>query len=98
MGITYNFKCDVCGCEKYLIAENDYEKVLICEECAECYTVEQKQQRPAQPPNQVTCPFCNSNNIHKISGTERAASIIGLGIFSKKINKSFKCKKCGGTF
>lgn len=51
-----------------------------------------------QLPNQVTCPFCQSTNVHKISATERAASIVGLGIFSKKINKSFKCKNCGGTF
>lgn len=44
------------------------------------------------------CPTCKSTNIAKISGTERAASIIGLGIFSKKINKSFKCKDCGYTW
>lgn len=48
--------------------------------------------------NQVKCSYCNSTNVHKISGTERAVSIVGLGIFSKKINKSFKCKNCGGTF
>lgn len=44
------------------------------------------------------CPFCNSTDIKKITGTERAVSVIGLGLLSKKINKSFKCKKCGGTF
>ena len=44
------------------------------------------------------CPHCKSTNIAKISGTERAVSIIGLGIFSKKINKSFKCKDCGYTW
>lgn len=48
--------------------------------------------------NQVHCPYCNSTQVSKISGTERAMSVIGLGIFSKKINKSFKCKSCGGTF
>lgn len=44
------------------------------------------------------CPFCKSTNIRKIGSGERAVSIIGLGIFSKKINKSFKCNSCGGTF
>lgn len=44
------------------------------------------------------CPTCGSTNIKKITGTERAASVIGLGIFSKKINKSFKCKHCGYTW
>lgn len=45
--------------------------------------------------NSPECPTCHSKNVQRISGIERGASIIGLGIFSKKINKSFKCKNCG---
>ena len=41
------------------------------------------------------CPTCHSKNVQPISSVERGASIIGLGIFSKKINKSYKCKLCG---
>jgi len=48
--------------------------------------------------SKVHCPFCNSVNVKKISSTERAASVAMVGIFSKKINKSFKCNACGGTF
>lgn len=48
--------------------------------------------------NRPHCPTCGSTNIKKISGTERAASVIGLGVFSKKINKSYKCKHCGCTW
>lgn len=48
--------------------------------------------------SEVHCPYCDSTNIKKISGTERAASIALIGIFSNKINKSFKCNNCGGTF
>lgn len=48
--------------------------------------------------NAVTCPFCKSTNIRKIGSGERAVSVLGLGLLSKKINKSFKCKSCGGTF
>lgn len=44
------------------------------------------------------CPTCGSTNIKKITGTERAASVIGLSIFSKKINKNYKCKHCGYTW
>lgn len=44
------------------------------------------------------CPTCHSKNVQPISGVERGASIIGLGIFSKKINKSYKCKHCGYTW
>lgn len=59
---------------------------------------EQIEQQKQESSNQVKCPYCNSTNVKKITGTERAASVIGLGLFSKKINKSFKCKNCGGTF
>lgn len=44
------------------------------------------------------CPTCQSTNVRKIGGLERGASIIGLGLFSKKINKTFKCNNCGYTW
>lgn len=48
--------------------------------------------------NQPKCPTCGSLNIKHISGGERIASVGFLGIFSKKINKSFKCDNCGYTW
>lgn len=48
--------------------------------------------------SKIQCPYCKSTNVKKISGTERVASVAMMGIFSKKINKSFKCNACGGTF
>ena len=47
---------------------------------------------------QPECPTCHSKNVKAISNAERGASILGLGIFSKKINKSFQCKHCGYTW
>ena len=44
------------------------------------------------------CPTCQSTNIRKIGGVERGASIWAFGLFSKKINKSFKCNSCGYTW
>lgn len=44
------------------------------------------------------CPTCQSTDIAPISGLERGASVLTLGLFSKKINKSFKCNKCGYTW
>ena len=44
------------------------------------------------------CPTCGSTNIRKISTGERMVSVGILGLFSKKINKSFKCNKCGYTW
>ena len=46
----------------------------------------------------VICPYCKSTDTKPISGTERAVSILGLGIFSKKINKSYKCLNCKCTW
>ena len=44
------------------------------------------------------CPTCGSTNIRKISTGERMVSVGMLGLFSKKINKSFKCNSCGYTW
>lgn len=51
-----------------------------------------------QTDNTPKCPHCHSANIQKIGTLERAGSITMLGVFSKKINKSFKCKSCGYTW
>ena len=51
-----------------------------------------------QKSNIPKCPHCQSTNIKPISGLNRGASIAMLGIFSKKINKSFECKHCGYTW
>lgn len=48
--------------------------------------------------NKPKCPTCGSTNIKKIGGIERGASIAVFGIFSKKINKTFKCCNCGYTW
>lgn len=44
------------------------------------------------------CPTCNSINVQKIGGLERVGSVAIFGLFSKKINKSFKCGNCGHTW
>lgn len=46
----------------------------------------------------ITCPTCGSTNTRKMGSIERGASILTFGIFSKKINKTFKCQNCGMTF
>lgn len=48
--------------------------------------------------NKPHCPTCNSTNVKPISGSERAVSVIGLGLFSKKIGKSYKCLNCKHTW
>lgn len=56
-----------------------------------------EKQQP-QPQNIPKCPTCGSTNIRKIGTGERAVSVIGLGLLSKKINKTWKCNSCGHTW
>lgn len=44
------------------------------------------------------CPTCGSLNVRRIPCGERVASVGFFGIFSKKINKTFKCGNCGYTW
>ena len=48
--------------------------------------------------NKPKCPTCQSTNIVKIDALERVASVTMFGLFSKKINKTFKCNNCGHTW
>ena len=65
------------------------------------YTTDFKEAESHQPnntPEQKTipkCPTCQSTKIKKIGSGERAASILTWGLFSKKIQKTFKCEDCG---
>lgn len=59
---------------------------------------EQIKEKNCMVDNTPKCPHCQSTNIKSISGLNRGISIAVLGIFSKKINKSFECKNCGYTW
>lgn len=59
---------------------------------------QQESSKKVEEDNRPKCPNCHSTNIKSITGTERAISIMGLGVFSKKINKSFKCLNCKYTW
>ena len=57
-----------------------------------------KNNQKKQAQTQVHCPFCNSTNVNKISGTKKAMSIIGWGIFSNKVGKQWHCNNCKSDF
>ena len=45
------------------------------------------------------CPICSSTKIHKISMTNKAASIVTFGIFATgHVSKTYKCEICGSKF
>lgn len=83
--------CLVCRYKlKYI---EDSEKVEYCPEPTGSKFTNSEKPKPT-----ITCPYCKSTNTKPISGTERVVSILGLGIFSKKINKSCKCLDCKCTW
>ena len=48
--------------------------------------------------NSIKCPTCKSTNVRKMSGLETGTSVAMFGLFSRKINKTFKCENCGYTW
>lgn len=94
--------------EKKKFKENYFYSCPICRkeypngtlECDVCkYIVpEISRTQPSKASNIPKCPTCGSTNVQKISSTERAVSVLGLGIMSKKIGKSYKCLNCKYTW
>lgn len=90
------------GCDRNMAIQiiNEHEELKPSNESSTDYeyrhTVANAQARELL--NKPKCPTCQSTNISKIGGLERGASIAAFGIFSKKINKTFKCGNCGYTW
>lgn len=68
------------------------------EECFKSLSKLENIKNQQQTTNIPKCPTCGSSNIHKMGVGERTASILGFGILSKKINKTWKCNNCGHTW
>jgi len=54
-------------------------------------------QFPLEMPS-IICPYCNSNNIYKISTVSRLLSTGLFGLGSGKIGKQWHCNNCGSDF
>lgn len=78
------YKCRVCGTDVRLSLEDIRTK----------YHTNDSNQRHHSL-NIPKCPTCNSENIHKISSTEKAINVGLFGIFGNKRKKQFHCKNCG---
>lgn len=58
----------------------------------------QEAERKKAEESKPRCPYCNSTNLTKVSGTSRFASTLMFGIGSKKIGKQWKCNNCKSYF
>lgn len=99
---------------KFQIIKNDYciikdDNQIICDDCENIGSgmLQYKNNikikdafinKSQSPLNQPKCPTCQSTNVKKIGTGERVVSVAMMGVFSKKINKSFKCNSCGYTW
>ena len=64
----------------------------------EIKSTHQHQSIQQQHITQATCPYCKSTNTKKISAASRAGSILGFGLFSKKLGKEWHCNNCNSDF
>ena len=46
----------------------------------------------------VTCPYCGSVNVKKVSTISRMASVSFFGLGSKKVRKQWHCNNCKSDF
>lgn len=84
---------------------NHFEDIYASEELKQKWANEEKIKKQAEIKAEIEknktipkCPTCSSTNIQKIGAGERLMSVAMLGLYSNKINKSFKCKNCGYTW
>lgn len=78
--------------------DEKYPKVLQCTEISRNVNPSYIKSISQHPTPTVTCPTCQSTDTRKMGSIERGASILTFGLFSKKINKTFKCNNCGYTW
>lgn len=84
-------KCPMCGVQKMHVIKDNIKET--CAICGYVFNEEYVQNNQELLP-QLKCPTCQSTNIRKISGTKNAVSIIGFGILSNNIGKTFECLNC----
>ena len=52
----------------------------------------------AKAMRKVTCPYCGSVNVKKVSTISRMASVSFFGLGSKKVGKQWHCNNCKSDF
>lgn len=86
--------------DKYKIKENPLYDITLAEKREKRYAETHKRglAPPTHSTQKVTCPYCKSTNVKKISTTSRVVSTGLFGLASKKIGKQFHCNGCGLDF
>lgn len=77
-----------------ILAKADYDAYVLKKEKKLQELSDYIKRSSSSTKNVPKCPTCGSTKIRKISGTKRAASILGFGILSNNIGKTYECLNC----
>lgn len=84
-------KCSKCG--------HEMKNHILTKRPADWVDPRQKEMWVKDYSNMPKCPVCSSTKIHKISMTNKAASVITFGILAAgHVSKTYKCDICGAKF
>ena len=75
--------------------------IFICLKCGEDLVPQSEYEgQPLYGSNRskVTCPYCNSSNVTKISTVDRVVSTGLFGLASSKVGKQWHCNSCKSDF
>ena len=104
-------KCQKCGCEEFVNTFKGKNALFgYCKECGESALIESspewetyckqeaERKTSAKRPPIITCPYCQSTDTKKISGSSKFVSTGLFGLASSKIGKNFHCNNCKSNF
>lgn len=94
----YDAHCPKCNCDLEFQLNGNFDTEL-AEKVKNAPTYD-----PTKDPNSplyvpvITCPYCHSSSVKKISAFSRIGSAELWGLGSPEIGKNFKCNRCGAYF
>ena len=62
------------------------------------YPLEDRSKYENKSSNTITCPYCHSTNVKKITTTSKVVNTAIFGIFGTKRHKQWHCNGCGSDF
>ena len=111
---TLTYKCNKCGFEKHFVSNQEINtKCKVCgNEMEFSYAYKYnpnnglnaiknsniKHTTIIQSKPEVTCPYCHTTNVKKITTTSKVVNTVIFGIFGTKRHKQWHCNSCGSDF
>lgn len=98
-----DYTCDKCSNTKAYRGEKD--GLIYCR-CTNCFAFNiiklperDRTVIPVDETHEVRCPYCNSNNVKKISTTSKVVSTAAIGLATMgKVNSQWHCNNCKSDF